>query len=64
VAGGLERLDICQASESSFSGPALHDTPAFDTFPVEMQLEPTLGSVGVAVNVSSSRTTRCVFEPH
>jgi len=27
-------------------------------------LGPTLGSVGVAVIVSSSRTARCVVEPH
>jgi len=64
VASGLERLDIRQASESSFSVPVLHDTPAFDSIPVELQLEPTLGSVGVAVIVSSSCTALCVVEPH
>ena len=64
MVSGFERSDVCQASKSSFSGPVLHDTPAFDTFPVELQLEPTLGSVGVAVVVSTSRTARCVVEPH
>ena len=64
MVSGLERLGKCQASESSFSGLVLHDAPAFDTFPVEIQLEPTLGSVGVMVIVSSSRTARCVVESH